>query len=299
MKYFFALCCFLAAVLLSPGLSAAEWLTDFQKAKAESLKTGRPIYILFTNSDAAACLSLERTIFSQKKFQDYADKKLVLMKVDFPVAIHRQPKALRQQNEELKTKYGIAILPTVLLLNPEGAIYVDFVKADGSPEKHRRKINEIMDFEPAKRYTEYLDGFVKKDKYTPPEPPKEEAKPVTKAPEKKPATTKKPAKKPDTKPQDAATAESTVIPDENGGIPLVPIDPEGNFHDWLKATTAEEAAKPAEEAEEAKETVEEEKESIEAKDAAAQAAAPAKTEKADDAKAETAKAPEAKAEAEK
>ena len=65
MKYFFALCCFLAAVLLSPGLSAAEWLTDFQKAKAESLKTGRPIYILFTNSDAAACLSLERTIFAR------------------------------------------------------------------------------------------------------------------------------------------------------------------------------------------------------------------------------------------
>jgi len=262
MKFFFALCCFLTTALLFPGLSAAEWLTDFQKAKAESLKTGRPIYILFTNSDAAPCLSLERTIFSQKKFLDYADKKLVLMKVDFPVAIHQQPKALRQQNENLKKQYGIAILPTVLLLNPEGAIYVDFVKADGSQEKHRRKMNEIMDFDPPKRYTEYVDGFVKKYKYTPPEPPKEEAKPVTKAAEKKPA--KKPAKKPDVKPQDAPE-ESTIIPDENGGIPLVPIDPEGNFQEWLKANTAEEAAKPVEEAEKAKETVEEEKESIEEK----------------------------------
>ena len=166
MKYFFALCCFLATVLLFPGLSAAEWHTDFQKAKAESLKTGRPIYILFTNSDAAPCLSLERTIFSQKKFQDYADKKLVLMKADFPVAIHLQPKALQQQNQTLKAKYGIAVYPTVLLLDSNGDIYIDFVKADGSQEKHRRKMNEILGFDPPKRYSEYLDGFVKK--YTPP-----------------------------------------------------------------------------------------------------------------------------------
>ena len=292
MKYFFALCCFLATTLLFPGLSAAEWLTDFQKAKAESLKTGRPIYILFTNSDAAPCLSLERTIFSQKKFQDYADKKLVLMKVDFPVAIHLQPKALQQQNQTLKSKDGIAVYPTVLLLDSNGDIYVDFVKADGSQEKHRRKMNEILGFDPPKRYSEYVDGFVKK--YTPPKP-KEETKPESKTeaktPAKKPATAKKPAKKPDAKPQDAS--ETTTIPDENGGIPLVPIDPEGNFQEWLKANTAEEATKPAIEEEKAKETVEEEKESIEAKDAAVQAVAPAEA-KADESQPQ--EAPEDKAE---
>ena len=287
MKYFFALCCFLAAVLLFPGLSAAEWHTDFQKAKAESLKTGRPIYILFTNSDAAPCLSLERTIFSQKKFQDYADKKLVLMKVDFPVAIHLQPKALQQQNQTLKAKYGIAVYPTVLLLDSNGDIYIDFIKADGSQEKHRRKMNEILGFDPPRRYSDYLEGFVKK--YTPPKQ-KEEAKPEAKneakAPAKKPA--KRPAKKQDAKPQDT-TEENTIIPDENGGIPLVPIDPEGNFQEWLKANTAEEAAKPAEEAD--KKPVEEKKETVEA------AADSAPAEKA---KAEAVQAPEAPAaEAEK
>lgn len=274
MKFFFALCCFLITGLLFPGLSAAEWLTDFQKAQAESKKTGRPIYILFTNSDAAPCLSLERTIFSQKKFQDYADKKLVLMKVDFPVAIHLQPKALQQQNQMLKSKYGIAVYPTVLLLDSNGDIYIDFVKADGSQEKHRRKMNEILGFEPPKRYSEYLDGFVKK--YTPPKPVvevKPAAKTEAKAPARKPA--KKPAKKPDDKPQ---TVEETTIPDENGGIPLVPINPEGNFQEWLKANTAEETAEAAKEAEEAKEIVEEEKEAIEAKEEAASKPAEAKEE---------------------
>ena len=162
MKYLFALCCFLASALVLPALDAADWHTDFEKAKAESLKTKRPIYILFTNSDAAPDRSLDRTIFSQRKFQDYADKKLVLMKVDFPNASHLQPKSLFQQNRELRTEYGISILPTALLLDANGKIYIDFLKADGSQEKHRRKMNEIMDFDPPKRYTEYLDGFVKK-----------------------------------------------------------------------------------------------------------------------------------------
>ena len=54
MKFFFALCCFLTTAVFAPALSAGEWFTDFEKAKDESLKTKRPIYILFTNSDAAA-----------------------------------------------------------------------------------------------------------------------------------------------------------------------------------------------------------------------------------------------------
>ena len=82
MKFLFALCCFFAAAVVFPELRAAEWFTDFEKAKAESIRTKRPIYILFTNSDAAPDRSLERTIFSQRKFQDYAEKKLVLLKVD-------------------------------------------------------------------------------------------------------------------------------------------------------------------------------------------------------------------------
>ena len=264
MKNLFALCCFFMTAVLAPALSAGEWFTDFEKAKAESMKTQRPIYILFTNSDAAPDRSLERTIFSQKKFQDYADKKLVLLKIDFPNATHLQPKSLSQQNRQLRTKFGITILPTALLLDANGDIYIDFIKADGSSEKHRRKINEIMDFDPPKRYTEYLDGFVKK--YTPPKP--EIKKVETKTDEKK-AEAKKPAKKPSQKPdkkpaektQNADTAE-TNIPDENGII-RIPLNPEGDLQEWLKSYQAEEAKEEAKEAEEAKEILEEAKEAIE------------------------------------
>ena len=250
MKFFFALCCFLATSMLFPHLSAAEWLTDFQKAKEESARTGRPIFILFTNSDAAACLSFDRTIFSQKKFLDYADKNLVLMKADFPVAIHRQPRALSKQNSELRTEFGITVLPTMLLLDSNGKLYKDFIKADGGPEKHRRNMNRIMDFDPPKRYSDYLDGFVKE--YKPPKPAvatetKAEAKPAVKAQAKQqPKQQPKPQAKTKTQEQDAEVVEETTIPDEN--TLLIPLDPEGDFQDWLKSNRTEQNANAAKDA---------------------------------------------------
>ena len=265
MKDFFALCCFLAVALLFPVLSAGEWHTDISKAKAESRKTGRPIFILFTDA-SAACRRLDIAIFSQKKFMDYADKNLVLMKVDFSPAINRQTKALTAQNSKLKKDYGVNVFPTAFLLDGNGKLSdeYNFVKKDGGMEKHRRKLNEILEFDPPKRYAEYVDGFVKK--YVPPAP---ELDPEEVAQAKKPAAKpeKKPAKKPDKKPVEKTdeSTEEIAISGDNSGRPLIPLDPEGDFQNWLKASLAEEATEEAKEIEEVKEIVEEEKEAVEAK----------------------------------
>lgn len=268
MKFFFALCCFLATSMLFPCLDAAEWFNDFEKAKAESLKTSRPIFILFTNSDAAVCLSFDRAIFSQKKFLDYADKKLVLMKADFPAAILRQPKGLSQQNSQLRKEFKVSVLPTALLLDANGKLFTDFVKADGGTEKHRRKIYDIMDFDPPKRYTDYLETFVKN--YKPPKPPVAESKSEANQP-KKPA--KKQEKKPDAKPEGKQQEiEETTIPDENNL--LIPLDPEGDFQEWLKANQQNSAATEAKDAVEAKD-----ESGNNAKPPAEQAPAPAAEEK--------------------
>lgn len=289
MKTFFTLCCFLATAFFLPCLSAGEWHADFEKAKAESQKTGRPIYILFTNANAA-CLGYERSVFSQKKFQDYADKKLVLMKADFSIATRsRQSRSIIDQNEKLKSEFGVTVFPKAFLLNANGELFIDFVKADGSMEKHNRKIHEIMDFESPKRYAEYLDGFVKK--YEPPKviaPKKTEAKPETKKPAKKP---KKPAeKKTVEEPKDNG---ETTIPNENGGSILIPLDPEGNFEDWLKANTAEEPA-----AKEATEAAETKKAAAEAETEQQQTSAPAAEDVSEKEAAETATTKETPVEAE-
>lgn len=267
MKDFFALCCFLAVALLFPVLSAGEWHTDISKAKAESRKTGRPIFILFTDASAAS-RRLDLAIFSQRKFMEYADKNLVLMKADFSPAINRQAKALTEQNSKLKRELGVNFFPTALLLDANGKLSVNFVKKDGGMEAHRRKLNEIMDFDPPKRYSDYVAGYVKN--YVPPVP---EPDPVevaeTKQEAKKPAakSEKKPAKKPEKKSVEKTdeSTEEIAISGDNSGRPLIPLDPEGDFQNWLKASLAEEATEEAKEIEEVKEIVEEEKEAVEAK----------------------------------
>ena len=278
MKDFFALCCFLAVAFLFPVLSAGEWHTDISKAKTESRKTGRPIFILFTDASAAS-RRLDLAIFSQRKFMEYADKNLVLMKVDFSPAFNRQAKSQTEQNSKLKRELGVNFFPTALLLDGNGKLFVNFVRKDGGMEKHRRKLNEILEFDPPKRYAEYVDGFVKK--YVPPAP---ELDPEEVAQAKKPAAKpeKKPAKKPDKKPVEKAdeSTEEIAISGDNSGRPLIPLDPEGDFQNWLKASLAEEATEEAKEIEEVKEIVEEEKEAVEAKidaekKAEAEAASPA------------------------
>ena len=246
--------------VLPATLPAAEWLTDFEKAKAESAKTKRPIFVLFTNSESAGCIGYDRAIFSAKKFMDYADKNLVLMKADFPTTSHLQPKGVADQNRKLRTKLG-ATIPSAFLLDQNGELYVNFTKVEKSPEAHRRKLNEIMEYDAPKAYTEYIAPFVKA--YVPPKPVEEPKKAEAKTDAKKPA--KKAADKPETKP--AEVNVETAIPDE-AGSPLIPLKPEGNVQDWLKARAAGEAAEEAAEDEEAIKTVESEKEAIEEADKA-------------------------------
>ena len=273
MKFFFALCCCFAMTVLPGALAAAEWNTDFEKAKAESAQTRRPIFVLFTNSESAGCIGFDRAIFNAKKFLDYADKNLVLMKVDFPTTLHRQPAGVAEQNRKLRAKFG-ATIPSAFLLDQNGELYVNFTKVEKTPEAHRRKLNEIMEFDPPKSYAEYIAPFVKA--YVPPKPaedPKkaEAKKPEAKKPPKKPAkkATDKPAEKAGEKTgEKAPETDATIIPDENAGTPLIPLNPEGDVQDWLKARSAGEAAEEAAEAEEVIETVESEKEAIEEKDEA-------------------------------
>ena len=269
MKLLFALCCCFAMTVLPAALPAAEWHTDFEKAKAESARTKRPIFVLFTNSESAGCIGYDRAIFSARKFMEYADKNLVLMKADFPTTSHRQARAIAEQNRKLRMKFG-ATIPSAFLLDQNGELYVNITKIEKTPEAHRRKLNEIMEFDPPKRYIEYITPHVKA--YVPPKqvakPKNAEAKKTAKATEKKSAEdSKKTAEKTEVK-AGATNVDETIIPDENGGSPLIPLKPTGNVQDWLKARAAGEAAEEAAENEEAIETVESEKKAIEEADKA-------------------------------
>jgi protein disulfide-isomerase len=106
------------------GLASARadlsWLTDYEQARQQAKANKKLLLLDFTGSDWCGwCIRLRREVFSKPEFQEYADKNLVLMEVDFPRG-KEQTRDLRLQNQHLAMRYNIEGFPTIIVLNGEG-----------------------------------------------------------------------------------------------------------------------------------------------------------------------------------
>ena len=124
--------------LLTACLSAADlWMTDYPAALKKASKENKLVLLDFTGSDWCPwCIKLDQEVFSQKAFQDYAEKNLVLVLVDFPRGKKsaEQSEALQKQNNELQAKYKIEGYPTLLLLDAQGKQLKSSNYLAGGPE---------------------------------------------------------------------------------------------------------------------------------------------------------------------
>ena len=115
------------AVLIALGLICAAsaraelaWITDYKKAQDEAKASHKLVLVEFTGSDwCGYCFQLDRVIFSQPEFKDYANKNLVLVEIDFPRR-KAQSAETKKQNTELAERYQIDGFPTLVVLNGEG-----------------------------------------------------------------------------------------------------------------------------------------------------------------------------------
>jgi protein disulfide-isomerase len=115
------------AVLIALGLICAAsaraelaWITDYKKAQDEAKASHKLVLVEFTGSDwCGYCFQLDRVIFSQPEFKDYANKNLVLVEIDFPRR-KAQSAETKKQNAELAERYQIDGFPTLVVLNGEG-----------------------------------------------------------------------------------------------------------------------------------------------------------------------------------
>ncbi len=121
MKTSLALLFTAAFAAFSTLASAADgWMTDYNKA-LEKAKTEKKMVLLdFTGSDwCPPCMQLEKDIFSQAKFKEYAEKNLVLVELDFPQTKELAAN-LKTQNDKLAKDYAIKGYPTLIVLDSEG-----------------------------------------------------------------------------------------------------------------------------------------------------------------------------------
>ncbi|MBV9127345.1 MAG: thioredoxin family protein, partial [Verrucomicrobia bacterium] len=96
------------------------WKVGFMNACKQAAAEKKMVFVDFTGSDWCGwCQKLEREVFLTPQFKAYAEKKLVLVRADFP---HRHPQSaeVKAQNAKLQAAFGISGYPTIVVLNSAG-----------------------------------------------------------------------------------------------------------------------------------------------------------------------------------
>ncbi len=130
-----------ASVAVAHGESA--WLTDYKKAEQQAKSEKKLVLLNFTGSDWCGwCIRLNKEVFSQPQFKEYASKNLVLVELDFPRG-KSQPAAEKMQNEELAQKFQIQGFPTIVVLNADGKIVGELGYTEGGPSTFLAELEKI------------------------------------------------------------------------------------------------------------------------------------------------------------
>lgn len=109
-----------ALAALSVAAAELEWHTDLAKAKAKAESEKKQILINFTGSDwCGFCIKLQKEVFTQDDFKEFAAKNLVLVEIDFPRK-KEQPADLKAANKKLQDEYQVKGFPTLVLLDSNG-----------------------------------------------------------------------------------------------------------------------------------------------------------------------------------
>lgn len=129
---------------LTLACADSDWKTDLDVALKEANTQGKNVLVNFTGSDWCGwCIKLDKEVFSQDAFEQFAAKELVLVKIDFPRR-SEQSEALKAQNEALAEKHGIRGFPTIMLLSPEGELLGKTGYRKGGPEAYVAHIREVV-----------------------------------------------------------------------------------------------------------------------------------------------------------
>jgi thioredoxin-related protein len=120
-----------------------KWRTDLPKAIEEAKAENKLVMVDFTGSDWCGwCIKLDKEVFSQTAFIDYANKNVVPVKIDFPRKLE-QSEELKKANRALQQKYNIKGYPTIVVLNSEGKEIGRLGYEPGGPKAFIRSLEKV------------------------------------------------------------------------------------------------------------------------------------------------------------
>jgi protein disulfide-isomerase len=98
-----------------------QWLPNMTAALAYAKKQNKPILAYFSGSDWDEWgKKLDKEVLKSDNFAEWANKNVILFQADF--AANKKQDLYKKQNEDLKTKYQVAVVPTFLLLDSDGEV---------------------------------------------------------------------------------------------------------------------------------------------------------------------------------
>ena len=120
------------------------WLESYEDAIAVAKTLKRPVLIDFTGSDWCGwCIKLDQEVFREKAFQKYAEKDLVLLKIDFPRR-KRLTEAQQKANMALAQKFGIRGFPTIVIVDSDGKELARTGYQFGGAKKYVKHLKELL-----------------------------------------------------------------------------------------------------------------------------------------------------------
>jgi thioredoxin-related protein len=129
---------------VAPETDADGWITNYESAFVQAKKEGKHVLINFTGSDWCGwCKRLDAEVFSQPKFKEYADKNLVLLKLDFPRRTP-QSQAEKIRNQQLAQQFSVRGFPTILIVQSNQQVALRTGYQNGGVEKYINHIERVI-----------------------------------------------------------------------------------------------------------------------------------------------------------
>jgi thioredoxin-related protein len=110
----------LALLFTSMIFVHADWTTDYKAALVQAKAQKKLVLLDFTGSDwCGYCKLLDKEVFTQQSFKDFANKNYIQVTVDFPQQ-KQLPDEVKQQNDALGNQFKIDGYPTLIVLDADG-----------------------------------------------------------------------------------------------------------------------------------------------------------------------------------
>lgn len=125
--------------------SSAQYFTVADSAFDKASESNRSILLIFTGSDwCPPCVRMEKKIFRQTVFEEFAENDIVVLMADFP-RNKNQPPSEKDQNETLASQFNPeGVFPKIVLLNSDGLFLQKIEYTNEKVDEFIEKLNRVI-----------------------------------------------------------------------------------------------------------------------------------------------------------